>query len=205
LSIFRKSVEKIQVLLNSNKMTDTLHEDRHTFLITSRSVILRMRNVKDKVVEKIKTHILCSVTFSRKSCRLWDDLEKHCRAGQAADDNMAHAHCMLDTYGYKHTLRIFNTYCFSTATMVGRTRLDITLYVPYVACLVYRHFAVYKVTTGLKGKADKKCTATVPVSVPVTWEGGQMMTRQYSNYFIWGGGAIRKVTGSNCHRWGLFW
>jgi len=20
------------------------------------------------------------------------------------DDNMAHAHCMLDTYGYKHTL-----------------------------------------------------------------------------------------------------
>jgi len=23
---------------------------------------------------------------------------------------MAHAHCMLDTYGYKHTLRVSNTY-----------------------------------------------------------------------------------------------
>jgi len=29
-----------------------------------------------KVVEKIKTHILCSVTFSPKSCLLWDNVEK---------------------------------------------------------------------------------------------------------------------------------
>jgi len=50
-----------------------------------------------KVVEKIKTHILGSVTFFRKSCRLWDNVEKYSRAGQATDDNMAHAHCMLDT------------------------------------------------------------------------------------------------------------
>ena len=28
---------------------------------------------------------------------------------------MAHAHCMIHTYGYKQTLRIFNTYCFPTA------------------------------------------------------------------------------------------
>jgi len=31
-------------------------------------------------------------------------VEKYCRAGQATDDNMAHAHCMLDTEGYKYTL-----------------------------------------------------------------------------------------------------
>ena len=30
---------------------------------------------------------------------------------------------MLDTNGYRHTLRICNTYCFCTATMVMRTRL----------------------------------------------------------------------------------
>jgi len=29
----------------------------------------------------------------------------------------------------KHTRRICNTYCFSTATMVARTRLIVTLYV----------------------------------------------------------------------------
>jgi hypothetical protein len=128
-------------------------------------------------------------------------LEKYCRAGQATDNNMAHARCMLDTffffhwcynplwvlafsvnffhsvlsflnflhpltpiawissstssihlflglplillpidfhssillvldtYGYKYTHRLCNTHCFSTATMVARTRLDVTLYV----------------------------------------------------------------------------
>jgi hypothetical protein len=30
------------------------------FFILSRSIRLRMRNVSDKIVEKIKTHILCS-------------------------------------------------------------------------------------------------------------------------------------------------
>jgi hypothetical protein len=48
------------------------------------------------VVEEIKTHILCSVTFFRKSWRSWENVEK-CRAGQGTDDIMAHAHCMLDT------------------------------------------------------------------------------------------------------------
>jgi len=50
-----------------------------------------------KVVEKIKTHTLCSVTFIKKSCHLWDNVEKYCRAGQATDDNMARAHCVLDS------------------------------------------------------------------------------------------------------------
>jgi len=35
--------------------------------------------------------------FFRKSCRLLDNVGKYCRAGQATEDNMAHAHCMLDT------------------------------------------------------------------------------------------------------------
>jgi hypothetical protein len=49
------------------------------------------------VVEKIKRHILYSVTFLRKSCRLWDYVEKYRRAGQATDDHMTHAHYVLDT------------------------------------------------------------------------------------------------------------
>jgi hypothetical protein len=49
---------------------------------------------------------------------------------------MAHVHYVLDTYGYKHTLTICNTYCFSTAKMVSRTHLHITLYVHCMSCLV---------------------------------------------------------------------
>ena len=35
----------------------------------------------------------------------------YCREGQATDDNTAHANYMLDTEGYRHTLRISSTYC----------------------------------------------------------------------------------------------
>jgi hypothetical protein len=48
---------------NQTRITDTLHEDPYTFLIVSRSFLLRVRNVSDKVVEKIKTFILILVTF----------------------------------------------------------------------------------------------------------------------------------------------
>jgi hypothetical protein len=56
-----------------------------------------------KVVEEIKTHILCPVSFLWKSFRFWDNVEKYCRAGQGTDDNMAGAHCMLDNQGYRHS------------------------------------------------------------------------------------------------------
>jgi hypothetical protein len=35
-------------------------------------------------------------------------------------DNMAHTLYVLDNEGYKHTLKICNPYCFSTATAVSR-------------------------------------------------------------------------------------
>ena len=68
--------------------------------------------------------------------------EKYCRAGEAAGDNMAHAHCMLVAKGYNytharthtHTQGLCNTHCFSTATMVLRTRLSVTLYVHCLSC-----------------------------------------------------------------------
>jgi len=81
---------------NLTRITGTLHKDKHTFLIISRSVLLRKKKMfKTKVVDKIKTHILRPIFFFRKSCRLWDNVEKYCIAGQATDDNMVHAHCML--------------------------------------------------------------------------------------------------------------
>jgi len=63
------------------------------------------------------------------------NLEKNMvKAGQATYDDMTHAHCTLDNWGCKHTLRICNTFCFSTTTTVTRTRLNVTLYVQSV-CL----------------------------------------------------------------------
>jgi hypothetical protein len=57
-------------------------------MIVSRWIVLRMRNVSDKVVEKIKIRILCSITFFRKSYRLCDNVEKYCRARKDTDGNI---------------------------------------------------------------------------------------------------------------------
>jgi len=48
---------------NLAEITCSLHEDQYTFLIIPFSVLRRMRNVS-KFVEKLKKHILCSITFS---------------------------------------------------------------------------------------------------------------------------------------------
>jgi len=64
-------------------------------------------------------------------------VEKYCRSGQATDGNIAHARCMLDTTVYKHSLRICNTYCFSTATIVALRHLNVMLCYTYIACLAY--------------------------------------------------------------------
>ena len=59
-----------------------------------------MRNVSDKIVEKIKTHILCSMNFFffLENHVFYEIMWKNIvEAGQATDDNMAHALCMLDT------------------------------------------------------------------------------------------------------------
>jgi hypothetical protein len=53
-------------------------------------------------------------------------VEIYSRAGQASDDNMAHARSMLDDKGCRHTFRICNTYCLPTATLVVRTRPNVT-------------------------------------------------------------------------------
>ena len=58
-SIFRKPAEKIQALLQSNKNNGTSHEYQCTFMIPSRSFLLRMRNVSDKrCSENRNTHFM---------------------------------------------------------------------------------------------------------------------------------------------------
>jgi len=58
-------------------------------------IFLEWKIFQTKLVDKLETHILSSITFFEIRA-IWDNVEKYCRAGQATDD-MAHAHCMLDT------------------------------------------------------------------------------------------------------------
>jgi hypothetical protein len=93
-----------------------------------------------KAVDKVKTHIFSSITFFRKSYRLWHNVENYGRAGQAKGDNiirLMHFACSIiktRIHTHTHTFIMFTTYCFSAATMVTRTRHNVTLYVHSLSC-----------------------------------------------------------------------
>jgi len=85
-------------------------------MVVSRRIILRMRNVPDKFVEKIKTHILCSLTFfSENLAGNGKMLEKYGRAGQATNVNIIRRRkdviCVLDTSDRNTEPYSISTYC----------------------------------------------------------------------------------------------
>jgi hypothetical protein len=97
---------------------------------------LKWEMFRNKSVEKIKTHILCSVTFFRQSCPLWVNVENSGGAREATNDVTiwrVRVACWTSKAIRTHT-EICNT-CFSTATMGSWTQLIVTLYVHYLSLL----------------------------------------------------------------------
>jgi hypothetical protein len=67
--------------------------------------------------DNIKPHILCSITFFfRKSCRLWDNVERYGRARQATDDDRTRRMCFafwISTAMLLHGKRMANRTCLN--------------------------------------------------------------------------------------------
>jgi hypothetical protein len=109
-------------------MTGTLREDLCTFMIISLRILLRKRNILDGSCTGCHSAHFCSVTFPVNLVVNeipWKNLVEPDRP-QMTMYNTALGLCMLDNEGYRHALRICNTYYFSTATIVTRTRLIVT-------------------------------------------------------------------------------
>ena len=85
LSTLQKSVMKIQFSLKSGKNNLVLHEDIYTFMTALPSVLLRMRNVCDKSCTG-NQNTQNSLSFSRKTHRLWENVDNYCTAGHATGD-----------------------------------------------------------------------------------------------------------------------
>jgi hypothetical protein len=60
---FENLSTKFKFHWNLTGTTGTLHEDLRTFMIVPFCPLLRMKNISDKVVEKIKTPILYSIPY----------------------------------------------------------------------------------------------------------------------------------------------
>jgi hypothetical protein len=130
---FDNLLRRIQVSLKSEKNNGYI-TSRHFWSYLAR-FFLEWEIFSDKICrENQNTRFMFNNFFPQKSCRLWDNVAKYCRAGQATDDNMAHAHCMLVTYGNKHTLR----YVTLTAIPLQQWFYDRPwlLRYTYIGCLV---------------------------------------------------------------------
>jgi len=77
-------------------ITDTLRKDQCTITVITRTALIRMRNAFDKMWEKSKHTFYVQYIFL-KIVRLWDNVEKYARQDK---DDMAHAHWMLENWGY---------------------------------------------------------------------------------------------------------
>jgi hypothetical protein len=75
LSTFRKPVEKIHVSLKSGNSKTNAH-----VLSYVAQFLLKWEMLHTNVVEKLKTHILCSVNFS-KILQFMTKCEKYCTVG----------------------------------------------------------------------------------------------------------------------------
>ena len=130
---FENVSRKFKFDLNLTRITDSLHEDLCTFMVT-RWILLTMRTVSDKTCQESQ-NTLSSNVF-QKPCCLWDNLEKHDRPRQATNDNIYDAEKMqfacriINARIQTHTHNI-SYLSLSMAIMVTPTRLNIR----YVQCL----------------------------------------------------------------------
>jgi hypothetical protein len=72
ICIFSPNLSRKFKYRNVTRITSTLHEVHYTCMTISRWFLLRMRNISDKSIDKIKTRILCSIIFSenRVVCKI---------------------------------------------------------------------------------------------------------------------------------------
>jgi len=90
-----------------------------------------MRNVSDKSRRENQNARFVFNNFILKIVPFMRYVEKYGGVGQATDGNIiwrVNIVCWIPKSINTYTLRICNTYCSSTATIIVRTRLTVTLY-----------------------------------------------------------------------------
>jgi hypothetical protein len=126
--------------------------------------VLEWKLFRTNVVEKIKTHFLCSLSFT-KIVPFMGECGKTLQ--NRAGHNIVHAVVCL----MPHKPRVWKSYVSSAATVVSRTRLNVTFIRTYIVFLIISAFGfVY-------GKPD---AVAYPGIFFGSWGGGRF------NKFSWG-------------------
>jgi len=88
------------------------------------------------VVEKVKIHVEWSVTFFRKSCPLWDNVEKYGRARQTTNNNIKRCinlTCWVNNATDTHSEYVIHT-AFARQQWVREHSSMLRLYVRCLPC-----------------------------------------------------------------------
>jgi hypothetical protein len=99
---FRKSIDNNKLSLNPTRIAGTLHGGLRKLMIIFRRILHLIKNVSDKNCrENQNTHFIFNNIsfFFRKSCRMWDNMEKYGRAGETTDDiQVLHGACAFASW-----------------------------------------------------------------------------------------------------------
>ena len=124
-----------------------------------RCILLRIRNVSDKICRENQNKHFMLNNFFRISCRLWDNvvgperppiIRRMLFACWASKATRAHAQDYAHSHTYACTrthTEIRNTYCFSTLTVVTLT--PSVLRYTYIVCLVLLLVGVAPINVGI--------------------------------------------------------
>jgi hypothetical protein len=106
-----------------------VHEDQCT-LLTTCSILLKMRNFSYKLCTENRKTIHDQYFFLNRAVYeiMWENTVQ--------PDNMAHAHCTMDTFRLQAYTQNTSYLLLSTATMVARKRLNVRLIICNVSLVI---------------------------------------------------------------------
>jgi hypothetical protein len=135
---FRRSVEKISNFAkNLTRATATLHEYISIVIITSRQIVLGVRNFSDKIFRENQNTFYVQWLFCFFSPKIVPFLIMWINIVEPGTPQMTIWRMGIACWVTKatNTNPECNTYCFSTTTVVTRTRFIVT---SYVHCLTFK-------------------------------------------------------------------
>jgi hypothetical protein len=121
---FENLLRKFKFYYNRTRINGTLHEDQYAFLSYLAHFFLELEMFQTEVVEKIRNTFYVQKLFV-ENCAVCEIMWK-----KTVGHGWKYGACALHARYLRlqiHTLRLCNTHCFATATMVARMYRNISL------------------------------------------------------------------------------
>ena len=107
--IFENQSRKFKFHRNLTRILGILHEDPCPFTVVFRWILLRMKNISDKICRENQNTFSIPQLLLWNSCHLWDNAKKlYSRTGHRRQ-HKAHALCMLNKCEHSSFIYIYQT------------------------------------------------------------------------------------------------